>query len=168
MRQLRKSIVAGLVWATATSTLMASTPFILCRCPNGDVRIFGSASTAAKSPCCNVTCCPSDDGAKSCCCHKNASGNNTVQNQGTGVKNSGDGPIFVKASCQKALVQVDASALNQQYNKLTQSPTEHLHLQCETACGISAVMSIPYMVIWRVDRLPPPTDLVTSLQRLII
>jgi hypothetical protein len=163
MRRLRKTIVAGLVWATSASMLMAGTPFLVCRCPGGDTRPLSSVT---QSSCCNGTCCPAESRAKSCCRHKSASGNGL--DQGQGPKNPKDGPIVVKADCEKALVQYHVSAVNQQDNKLAQSSPPSLYVPCDVICGIAAASSIPRLVVWQRDRLPPPTDLVTSLQRLTI
>ncbi|HWY85956.1 MAG TPA: hypothetical protein VNX28_04485 [Gemmataceae bacterium] len=82
--------------------------------------------------------------------------------------NPGDGPIVVKADCEKALVQIQVSAVNQQDNKLAQSSPPSLYVPCDVICGIAAASSIPRLAVWQRDRLPPPTDLVTSFQRLTI
>ena len=161
MRRLRKTIVAGLVWATCASTLLAATPFLECRC-------FGDASNAGKSSCCNGTCCLAKESGKCCCCHQNSSDRNNDKGQEIGAMKSGNGPIIVSGSCRKALVQLGVTALSQQDNKLTQASFEHLQLQCEAVCGMTAAFSSPRMVIRDVDRLPPLADLVTSLQRLTI
>jgi hypothetical protein len=166
MRRLPKTVVAGLVWATSASMLMAGTPFLVCRCPGGDVKLFSSTST--KSSCCSGTGCPCEGGAAPCCGHKSAPVHKQDKDHGTDVNNPGDGSILVKADCEKALVQVHVSAVNPQDNKLAQSSPPSLYVQCDVICATAAASSIPRLVVWQLDRLPPPTDLVTSLQRLTI
>jgi hypothetical protein len=176
MRRLRQIAVASLVWATATSMLMASTPFVVCRCPNGDIKPFCFVSTFTKSSsCCNDACCSeSGEGCcsksrpdtKSCCAQKNTSDNDPGKR--SDAKNSAEGPAFVKASCQKTLVQVKGSSLDRPETKLGQTSPESVNPLIGAVCGNSVRPSVPRSAVWRVDRLPPPTDLVTSLQRLTI
>ena len=145
----------------SASTLLAATPFLECRCP-------GDASNADKSSCCKGTCCFANESGKSCCCHKNTADRNNDKAQATGAKKSDNGPIIAGGSCQKALVQHGVSALSQQDNKLTQSSFAPLHLHCATPCGAAALVSLPRSVGRLTDSFAPPTDLVTSLQRLTI
>jgi hypothetical protein len=170
MRRLQKLVVASLVWATATSMLMASTPFVVCRCPNGEIKPFCFASTFTKSSCCNDTCCSEGSdrrcsSAKSCCGEKNTQGNDQGERN---PKDSDGGPAFVKTCCQKTVVQVNSSPLDRPDTKLTQASPECANLLTGMVSENQAKPSVPRAAAWRVDRLPPPTDLITSLQRLTI
>jgi hypothetical protein len=175
MRRVRNTVVTCLVWATAVSMLVASTPHFVCRCPNGDIKPFCLASTFTKSSCCNVTCCSSESGGsnsskakpggKSCCARKNTFGNAPDKGNRTDDRNSS--PAFGKTCCQKVLVQSEGSSLNSSETKLTPS-SPILDLSGATAAENAVAPSILLLARWRFDRLPPPTDLVTTLQRLTI
>src|SRR5438552_288534 len=69
MRRFRKMVTAILVWATAASSLIGSTPHIVCRCPDGTVKQFCSGQASPESSCCcNGHCCSSpSDGGGGCC-----------------------------------------------------------------------------------------------------
>jgi hypothetical protein len=166
MGRIRKVVAASLVWATSASMLMAATPFVVCRCPTGELKPFCSPSNATKSPCCKGTCCTSPDGTSSCCSHTNLP--DSVRIQETDSKNSSGSPIIVEANCQKTLVQAQLTAVCQHESKVTPLSTQSLHLQGESQCGMPLVSSVPGLLRQELDASPPPTDLITSLQRLVI
>src|SRR5437016_1631382 len=89
MHRLRKIVVAGLVWATSASMLMAATPFVVCRCPNGDIKPFCFAS--AKSSCCSDGKCCSTDGGSTSCCKSKSGGHSCCAPQGASDKVKGIG-----------------------------------------------------------------------------
>lgn len=99
----------GLVWMTALATLLAGTPHLLCRCPDGTLKPFCLAHVVQSKPCCQQkpggthettpTCCqmvppeeePSDEPANS----------QTLPDQY---------PACSAVACQKTLVQPEAAA----------------------------------------------------------
>jgi hypothetical protein len=179
MRRLRKNLVAGLVWATSASMLMAATPFVVCHCPNGDIKPFCIVATVTDSPCCcSGTCCGSEggdshrskpkSGAKSCCGHTNASETKGENSKRSSDKSSSGSPVFDKAGCETGLAQVKTSSLNRSETRPTQITLASLELLGEAPARITAPLTATQLTIWALDRLPPPIDLVTSLQRLTI
>src|SRR5436190_17008074 len=60
MAYARKMGVTFLVGLTALSTLIAGAPHFVCRCPDGQVKLFCvSAPSAATGCCCGNACCRS-------------------------------------------------------------------------------------------------------------
>jgi hypothetical protein len=161
-----------LVWATSASVLIGSTPLVACRCANGHVKLFCFSSTSAKSSCCcGGTCCFAAENHG--CCHKSKSGadrddrgeDKPIPSDQNG---SDEGPSVVKKCCNKTLVQVKGSTLNRPETRVTQSALESLDLLAERAGGKNVPPTALRLRACRIDALPPPTDLIISLQRLTI
>jgi len=151
--------------------LMAGTPFVVCRCPNGDIKL----STFAKPSSSDDACCiagangaPSHSrpGAKSCCARKNGAAND--HGKPSHDKDWPQGPAFENLSCQKTLAQVKGSSLSRPETKPVEPSLEGLNPVIGVVALQSARASIPGCAVDGAHRLPPPTDLVISLQRLTI
>jgi hypothetical protein len=193
MTRIRNLCLKVFVWATVASTLLASTPHVLCRCPDGKIKpfCFSFFAPESSSRCGATSCCSAQDAndgdckaispggpkaGKGCCSSlkskqpvhgstANGCCDQTVQQAGS---NRAEGPTIARTCCQKTLAQ-------SQVPSLIRSDSKPL----ETSPGISFALAVvssetaalppgPANDVWQVDRLPPPTDLVTVLQRLTI
>lgn len=163
MRWFRKAALTGVVWATAAMTLVAGTPHFVCRCANGAIKPFclGLVSPATGSCCggCPGKACDAGNTSKpSCCCHKAHARKAT----------DAVGPQVQRQGCTRTLAQ--AALLVAPDDRPT--TVKHLASDLAPAAGpvlIAAITSpASYRMVWQTDRLPPPTDLVVSLQRLTI
>ena len=191
MRRLRKTATALLVWVTAASALVASTPHFVCRCPDGTVKQFCFGSTSGDSPCCcgGGKCCSSSN---SSCCKKSASASKrksscqkqeskngsepgtccnpggTAKAAGRGVGTRPEGLAIGRICCQKTLAQqVDRVLVRPEAQSNTQNQMVVSVLPMEDFGHIVA-LAVSGNTVWQVTRLPPPTDLVTLLQHLTI
>lgn len=71
MKQLRATISVALCWALAASTLLAGSPHVDCRCPDGRIKPFCLSIFFQTACCVEDSCCPAQDQhalGKSCCC----------------------------------------------------------------------------------------------------
>ena len=184
MRRLRKIAVACLVWATAASMLLGSTPHVICLCPNGQVKHFCGLSTFAKthkSCCCNGSCCSPDGGKKRCCkpkpeqkpscCAKKNSGAKpeTITKDGAIAKGAANNEVaFRSACCQKTIEEAKIKVLSRAETKPKETGCSTLILLANADSDFIVVPMLAARRVWRVDWSPPPTDLITSLQRLTI
>ena len=100
---LKKTAISGLVWLTALSTLMAGSPHLSCRCPDGSIKIFcfGSVSSMAQSATSHKSCC-------GVTAHKTCGGD---ENIATPAPQKTAGPAFTAHSCEKSLVQAEAAVV---------------------------------------------------------
>lgn len=198
MRRLRKTATALLVWATAVSSLIGSSSHFTCRCPDGTVKPFCSGqATSQSSCCCNGKCCCSTIDGGSCCCKGSSSAGPKKRNapscchQGrpetsseavaprSGEKSTqetspdprrGDSERLTisRTCCQKTLVQAEGQTLVRPLTK----PIEHLELGLAFLPPLNIGSYVPSSLRvrngWQVYGLPPPTDLLTLLQRFLI
>jgi hypothetical protein len=186
MRRLRKTAMAVLVWATAVSTLIGSSPRFECHCPDGTIKPICFGTTSAESSCCRGGCCTKRDGTRSCCqttspdrtevtkrscCGRNVGAPSdesprTRQSKGA-IKEKG---LEVSGRCcQRILVHPDDSMQIRPEPKSNQNCSASVMLLPEVVAFESADHALAdSRAFWQVNRLPPPTDLVTSLQRLTI
>lgn len=177
MRRLRKIAVASLVWATAGTMLMASTPHVICRCPNGQIKYFCFGSAAEKASCCcksksgsteaKASCCTAAKAkGKPSCCQGNPQGSTSVKERKSNLRLSNGNPSLAQTCCQKTLVQVKGPTLTPPDAKPNQVTSEAFHVCWELGTSYLAFESLALK--WGMYELPPPTDLVTSLHRLTI
>jgi hypothetical protein len=197
MKRLRKMCVTVLVWATAASTLAAGTPHLVCRCPGSPTSLHPGSVAEGSSCCCCGRCCDvsntgkSNTGKKSstvvakattasCCsrksgqqpeanpvnrspseqsCLQSANRTGSKPAQGVGVDHS---------RCHKELAQPDPVSLTGQQIKTSAELPSPTVLLLEAPVGSSSSLSASGQTFWVVYRLPPPTDLVTLLQRFTI
>lgn len=172
-------IQTGAVWLTALMTLAAGTPHFECRCPNGRIKPFCLALFSGKTGCCcGGSCCsvipgdedkalaaaafPSSAGAKkTCCCCCKAPAENAGSESRTASR-------FEKVGCRKTLAEA-AVAIPVPFVKApVQDATAHLFVPAPEPTmepdGFGACDCLPADYYhW-----PPPTDLVTVLQRFLI
>lgn len=183
MRRLRKTITAILVWAATASSLLGSTLHFTCRCPDGTVKPFCTGQGSSESSCCcnGKCCCSTSDGG---CCGKSSSSHGQKKKNGPSCCQQGKpeasseavGPrsgsqehlTISRNCCQKMLVQTESQTLVRPVTK----PIKQLELSLalQPLLNIGSYVPSPLLVTngWQVYRLPPPTDLLTLLQRLLI
>ena len=181
MRRLRKIAGVMMVWATAATTLLASTPHYDCRCPDGTIKRFCFSSASAESSCCcSGTVCGSKPSEGKSCCRKETSGSKSTTKPSCCCKPSkpqrttvvswnqpGNGITVHGTCCQKTLAQPEI----QPSVRATTVVDETLALVfvLPSAKAIEYLSNVaPSRNIWQVHWLLPPADLVTTLQRLVI
>jgi hypothetical protein len=197
MRRVRKTVTAILVWVTAASSLIGSTPHFTCRCPDGTVKPFCTGqATPGSSCCCNGKgCCSTGGGDGGCCCKGKSSpgqqardGHSCCQQSNTetpskpaagqpdeSARKTGADPrsgseerlAVSRSCCQKTLVKAEGRTLVRPETK----PVEQVKfgLAAPAPPGIGYVPSpLAWRDGWTVSSLPPPTDLVIAFQHFII
>jgi hypothetical protein len=164
MSTLRKTLRTGHVWLTAFMMLIATTPRLECRCPDGQVKPFCIQSAlGTESSCCDQACCagetsnPSantdvDDEACSCCQARKAAGPADCQVEDKGCDRSLVAPAEVVASKVSPVeIKLDATSfLPLPAARDGWRQQGQLHLR------------------WEPQLLPPPTDRVVLLERFLI
>jgi hypothetical protein len=184
MRRVRRTVLTFLVWATATSTLVANTPHYVCRCPNGQVKVFCLGVVSKESACCcsgetrsskstSASCCQSGSpsnskGKKPCCGGQATERGNGLTAQQERTANPSDGrPAVSRTCCQRIVAQPDGQPV------VLPEAKDDKGFQLSIAApalpapepGILSLAVAKTVLQWCV---PPPTDLVTILQRLTI
>ena len=173
-----RAVQTGAVWLTAIMTLIAGTPHFVCQCPNGRIKPFGLTLHFQKNGgCCDGSCCSSsrdDDekgfaahaslfataSQKSCCCCKDHQENATNESP-TDAK-------LEKERCQRTFVEGIVALPVPTVKAPVQDLTAHLFI-------LASETSMAQEGFGACDRLfanhchwPPPTDLITLLQRFLI
>jgi hypothetical protein len=171
MRLVRRIAMTVLVWATVSSMLFASTPYYVCRCPDGTTKMHLLGSVSPESPCCTSQCCASPAKAKPCC---QASKKTTTKPNSCSriaipqTKNPNGSPSVGQSHCQKSLVQAEQRSFCRLEVKPLETPNDAFALTvCVDLSNISGPATAA-TTLWRIDKIPPPTDLVTVLHRLTI
>lgn len=185
-RRIRKTFLVLLVCATAVSTLLATTPHAVCKCPDGQIKQFCvSIFTNQSSCCCSGQCCPKSpkEGA-SCCCKKSSTNpqkscccshqdkQQPLEKKSTPKKSASKKPSHIPAvrrpSCEKSLAdQQIFPAPQQKYAKVSKSMDAGNLFVADHA---PASLLLPVDVqrgMRQVYPLPPPVDLVISLQHFL-
>ncbi len=171
MQLFRRLATIVLVWATASSTLLASTPYYVCRCPDGTIKTHFVGFISPDASCCSTNCCAVGTKEKSCCQtgkkKQAAKPINCAQANNAHSGNKEGSPSIAQIPCQKTLVQPDERALcRMEVNAESDVPVALLPV---TAASTLDLFGVDYEItLWRIDKGPPPTDLVTTLQRLTI
>jgi len=174
MHALRHIAVNALVWATSASVLMASTPFLACRCPQGASKSFIFLSATGKASCCGTGTRAHSEGTQSGCCKakQNVKPTRECSEATDGAEDcrdhSEDGRAIVKSTCQKVLVQANLSSLARTESQASSADLAYLQLFAELVYHKGVPQGIAFAKFDCLDRSPPITDLITSLQRLII
>jgi len=196
MRRLRKTATAFLVWATAISSLIGSTPHFNCRCPDGTVKPFCSGqATSESSCCCKGKCCCSTGGAGGCgqgksappqegksepsCCQeskteapsKSADGRpdeENVQKIGANPRSRSEERLVISRSCcQKTLIKAERPTLVHQGTE----PVKQVEFGLVPLAPLTIGYNPSPLALrdgWSISRLPPPTDLVIAFQHFVI
>jgi hypothetical protein len=152
---LRQLAISGLVWLTAFSTLIAGSPHLSCRCPDGNLKLFCFSLAPSPQECCAAKSSSADAENKPSCCHKKDS-------PAAKHKTRGQGPSFTADSCQQNLVQAEAAAVR-----------SHAPLDAGLAIPLNSfAVSLTPQAVSRVA-FPKrhgslPTDLVLLLQHFLI
>lgn len=168
---LGRAIRTGGILLTAIMTLVAGAPHLVCRCPNGRIKPSCLSVFTAKSTCCERSCCsplPAEANAsppaaavkQTCCCCE------TNQEKPSGEHQSV--PRLERAACQKALAEAAAAVFESPVKVSVLDLTGHLlGLAPEP---IRSQQGFGVCTCWFGDRYhwPPPSDLVTVLQRFLI
>jgi hypothetical protein len=173
-----RTVQTGAIWLTALMTLIAGTPHLVCACPNGNAKPFYFALLSGKnSGCCDGSCCSASqvgDGQdfdtlpslsatvikKSCCCYK-------AHQEAASSESRSDAKLG-KVRCQKTLVEGITAVPEPAVKAPSQDLTSHLFVPTpEPSTGQDGFgvcdCSFADQYHW-----PPPTDLVTVLQRFLI
>jgi hypothetical protein len=170
------------IWMTAAMTLVAGIPCTDCICPDGTRKTFCSGQSAKDTSCCAAAAEAKSQGGKSCCagkkaarCAKNA-GQTTPANdtkvalappQRPDQKPGPDGRVGAKG-CSRVMADSRIPVL---------TPAEQTGTGSMVAAVLAPVSSLAVPILteapacaagWQSCRLPPPTDLVITLQHLVI
>jgi hypothetical protein len=168
MPTFRRLLLVAHVWLTAFLTLFAGLPHVSCRCPNGHVKPFClSFLTGAAGCCCASACCPaprqesgSNPGGpakKSCCCHAPQHSDPA----GVPARLEGQG-------CRKTLAETTPAAPGTETSILKSSAAGSFLLAPAVHLPALSAAAGPERLSWQSYRLPPPTDLVVTLQHFLI
>jgi hypothetical protein len=176
MLTVRKTLLAGLAWLTAVATLVAGSPYLDCRCPDGRVKLF-CLPTAAEPEgcCCGGACCPSTSGA-SCgqgngsssanrgaacpCCRRHA-----TQEQ----ERSSDSVQAGQGCCTRQLVPPEVSVPTHTRTAVSKDLTAAPCPAPDAALASSPTTPADRQTpSWLIHPPAPPPDLITTLQRLLI
>lgn len=175
MKFVQKAIQVGFVWLMAVTTLIASVPHFDCICPNGQRKLFCLGLPTQRPGCCCGGACCSSSGGK-CCCQAQDSppGEQAEQtcccceSQPHASNDTSTSGIQAKGNCCKKTLAHDEFV-----NPTTQDAKQNL------ADGFSVpllqfapLLPAPRESHLRFSRhryeLPPPPDLVITLQHFLI
>lgn len=174
MKRFRKIATIVLVWATASSTLIASTPYYVCRCPDGTIKTHLVGTVAPESSsCCSSNCCAASTKEKPCC--QAAKKKQAVKpardakpSDGHRQADGTDGPSISQVPCQKTLVQPEGRSICRVEANATQADHTVASLPVALPGPAAIIGAEGGTALWRIDKSPPPTDLVVVFQRLTI
>lgn len=185
MRQLQYITTVLIVWTTAASTLLASVPHFVCRCPDGSIKhfCFGTGPGETSSCCTGQSCCgkKGSDALKEnssgehgkpkpyCCSQQTRTPKKPTPVAARNTEsNPVSGPVFKSAGCQKTLEQSEVQPLPRMNTDTGEIHITDLNCLPEMDSPIPAASAPSVSGIWQIRGLPPPTDFVTTLHRLTI
>jgi hypothetical protein len=168
MHRLRRTALVAGVWLTAAMTVVADVPYSVCRCPEGWVKLFCRGPAVQAGCCCDGKCCASPPGNGSaadpqaveatCCCRRTAGlGQDLSSARGSSLQSN---------CCTQTLIRTEILASAPEKSSADEDLIAASPLAAEAAGPCLPVVS--KRPSWQVYRLPPPTDLVTVLQRLLL
>jgi hypothetical protein len=177
MRRLRRASWSLLVWLTAVSTLVANTPHMACACPQ-TVDTNATPQVHQCCCCCSKQISDSDSAVtentkveKKSCCHDeepNSSDEPAPPPQDppakTNTTSGHDDPAWRLPGCRKAQTQSDNFTLESKEKDPKQSLSQ-FNQSHQVVLALSAPRA---RMEWDGYTLPPPTDLITLLQHLLI
>jgi hypothetical protein len=167
----------GAIWLTALMTLVAGSPHFDCRCPNGHIKPFCLALLAGKSGCCcEGSCCSASTGddardfaahsypsatvpRKACCCKAHPE---------NATDESRNAPQLGKVCCQKTIAVAAVGASEPSVKAPVRDLTAHLLVPAPGASMGQDGFGVCDCLFANHYHRPPPTDLVTVLQRYLI
>ncbi len=192
MRSRRSTALALLIWLTAASTLFAGLPRFDCLCPGGERRSFGlpivsdeaegccggpCCSAGSHGPCCTAAATPAvEEQPEHDCCHAppeqppQAAASEDDSEGATGsTDRAADESAFSSPRCARTLAQPDtfAAAVQRSTNDANPGPIPVVG-HSEGWWLPPLPDAAPAWPAWQVNRVPPPTDLVITLQHLTI
>jgi hypothetical protein len=180
MRSLRHKLRVALAWLTATTLLVAATPHFRCVCPNGQVKRFClNLPSGPTGCCCGGSCCAGSQGGQ-CCCQagsgavdQSGSGRATCcARQGQREARQPAGPDgHLRGACCTKTPASDFLAITSAPETGPESPSASpASFVAPASATFTSVVACwgPCRLSWQSHELPPPTDLVTALQRLTI
>lgn len=189
---VRKAAKLLLVLATGTSMLFAGTPHFECRCADGTFKpiCFGPISSESSCCCsgsCGDGCCGKNSSSKGkpeknapCCGQKTEAQTGSEPDSGGATSGSGEktdrragrdrveGPMVSGTCCHRTLAQADVQCLTRAETKASERSQTTLVLLPVVKFGYAMTTPGREQTVWDLCRLPPPTDLITILQRLTI
>ena len=160
-------------WLAVAGTLATGSPHISCVCPNGNLKAFcfGIASNHGGCCCGGGTCCANDDGksrgdtnqapvqkSEQCCCANKAK---SRADESSKPHLKDDSPCCKKTWKQGAITgapQPDTTAKSERVVLLLSAPT----------CHVPTANDVPRLLSWQNHQIPPPTNLIVTLQHFII
>lgn len=164
---------AGFVCLTAVTTLIAGLPHYDCICPNGDHKPFCLSRPVQRNGCCcGGACCSSSPGGK-CCCQGSDWGVNTkkgcCQDKQPSLKEPRSGSAVGSLCCQKTFAQSEFVAVTSAKPAAGQAFADSLSLPLPQPALVSCgPMAGRCQFSWHNYGLPPPPDLVITLQHFVI
>jgi len=170
MHVLGANLRPALVCVTAVMTLVAGTPHVDCRCPDGRRKPYClGTTTSGRSCCCGGTCCPNTSG-KGCCCGKQQD-NSPASEGGRADKHptqpAGPAPHVGRANCAKSAAEAVVGVAEERTRGSgddTQPPP-----QAAAARPPCYAPVVAYRVAaWSVHDPGPPRDLVILLTHFLI
>ncbi len=176
MKFLGSAVQVGFVCLTAVSTLIAGVPHFDCICPNGTHKAFclGSASPRTGGCCCGGSCCsssaggscqaqdssPAPQGDQACCCKSQPQPSSEAPATGSQVKGS---------CCTKTLAEGQLLTVSPTTTGAHQNLTDNFSTPLpQPASRYPALVVGQSLFAWHRCDLPPPPDLVLTLQHFLI
>jgi hypothetical protein len=169
MKRFRKIAVVTLVWLTAATTVAAGMPYSICHCA------LSSLNSAVARPANNQTCC----GCSGKCCRTDSVAPSRAKKAVakssccSGPKPRTQGPLSPQpriscAGCIRTLAQAQPVTVSSDKRQLEEKATAHPLLTLYLP-RVSLAQSLDSRQAWRDSPGDsPPTDLITTLQRLLI
>jgi len=176
MRVLRQKLRIASTWLTAATFLVTAVPHFRCVCPNGHVKPFClSVLSQTTGCCCGGACCPANQGGR-CCCQPGGDGLPSAGAEGGGC--CAEGPPLRPRPAEGTDSHLRGTSCHKTpaVEELLAPAPERLAGQDWAGPGLvlppadTAAFSpfVPRQLSWQSYQLPPPTDLVITLQHLLV
>jgi hypothetical protein len=173
-----------LAWLTATTLLVAATPHFHCVCPNGKVKRFClNIASGPTGCCCGGSCCAGNQGGE-CCCQapgRLAAEQNAEQPCCCCAATAQQPRQDTRPAGAAAHVQGKCCTKTPEGGFIAVTPEQGPERLGPSSGGLTLLVAAPgpalaavaphgggWRLAWQSHQLPPPTDLVTTLQRLTI
>jgi len=175
---VRRTALVALVWLTAASTLLAGLPRFECVCPGRQRQ--SAPPDANGTGCCCGSCCVGEpgehDGHRDCC---QGGGSDSESSKpapreddsgkappGSQVHQTGTAEL-TQSSCARELILADGFSAAVTQTKA--SPILELLASVPLDVGsTSSPCAASVLVPWLTSHVPPPTDLIVTLQHFVI
>lgn len=175
MRTIHRLLQATLVWLTAATTLAASVPHFDCVCPNGHRKQFCLGMSSSGGGCCCGGSCCSSSGPGKCCSARDVLPKATDEQSSCCKSHRPSRPnpasthVEKSSCCTKTLAPGELLSAPELKRLLDQNVMEEFSVPLSMTASVSPLaMSSGRPFCWRRHVLPPPTDLVISLQHFLI